>query len=377
MSQERGDGGPEGAPQARVTVVVLNYGSDADELLQCVGAAAASEGAVVAEVVLIDNGSRRNAGAVDVVASALSGRGAPVRVVRYANNHGFAGGVNRSLQFCRSELVFLLNSDAVVTSTAIAEAVRVLDAAARPNVVGAVCKMLISESTERGDAVIDSMGMAVNPAGEAFNIGLGQPDIGQYDQEGAPSFGPCFGAALFRRDAFNPGRVGTLREHYFLYYEDVEWNWRANMFGYQFVSAPTAVVHHQMSTSTRHLPYDYKFRLIERNLLLTAAELCGSRRAMSIWFRRGLGLARGAVTGRHYPRASLLALAGALRHLPRTLIARRAVNQRRVTTDVHLFRFAAGERTFYDAVDYRPTDSVMAREFAEKRLQKRCQDHWP
>ena len=357
----------------RVSVVILNYGATIDELRTCVASVTGAEGGVVSQIVLVDNGSPVNSTAADDVAAELSIVTCPVRVVRHDRNLGFAGGVNSALPSCHTELVFLLNNDATVEPKAIGEAVRVLDASHDPAVLGVACKMLITDAVDSAERVIDSVGMAVNPAAEAFNIGLGQPDLGQYDADGAPSFGPCFGAGLFRRRAFEPNAVGLLHDHYFLYYEDVEWNWRANLLGFSFVAAPRAVVHHRMSSSTRHLGYDFKFRLIERNLLLTAAELCTPRRALSIWARRGLGLARGAVTGRHYPVASLRALSGAFFHLPRTLRRRRSLQARRVRSDEQLFAFSAGERTFYDGVAYAPIERAAARRFAELALGRRPQ----
>ena len=346
---------------------MLNYGAATAELEACVGSVVASPAGVVREIILADNRAASNGSAPDEVAAAF---GAIVRVVRLDRNYGFAGGINRALRHCSGEFVYLLNNDATVAADAIGRALAALETADDPSILGVASKMLITGELDGTDAVIDSVGMAVNPAAEAFNIGLGQPDLGQYDHEPA-TFGPCFGAALLRRSAFRADQVGPLLDRYFLYYEDVEWNWRANLLGYSFITAPYSIVHHRMSSSTRHLDYGFKFRLIERNLLLTAAELCAPRRALSIWFRRGAGLARGAVTGRHYPVASVRALAGALAGLPAALLRRRRLQRRRMATDENLFRFADAERTFYDAVQYRPIERDAAREFAVARRPRR------
>ena len=186
----------------------------------------------------------------------------------------------------------------------------------------------------------------------------------------APCFGPCFGAALFRRSAFAPDQVGPLDESLFLYYEDVDWNWRSQLLGYTSITEPSARIRHLMSATSRHLDYGFKFHLTERNLLLCALKNFSWRRAASIWFRRGGGLLKGSLRG-HYPVPGLKAVGGAIRRAPRTLLARRAVQRRRVRTDAEVLAHGLGERTFFDAVRYEPVDRPAAEAFARARLARR------
>ena len=177
-----------------------------------------------------------------------------------------------------------LNPDAVVEPDALVRMGAAL-AAADPRCVAVAPKMLLAADP----TVIDAVGNAVNAKGEAFNIGLGQPDLGQFDVPG-PCFGPCFGAAMFRRSAFAREHVGPLDESLFLYYEDVDWNWRSQLLGYTSVTEPYARVRHVMSAATRHLDYGFKFHLTERNLLICVLKNFTWRRALAIWFRRGADL---------------------------------------------------------------------------------------
>jgi hypothetical protein len=119
--------------------------------------------------------------------------------------------------------------------------------------------------------VIDNTGTLVNGLMLAYNRGVGQIDIGQYDAPDRP-MGACFAAFLARRDAFKSimrGGVGLLDAGYFLYYEDIDWCYRANIFGFRIAYEPLAVAWHHHSLTTRDKPLFFKYFLIQRNLYRT------------------------------------------------------------------------------------------------------------
>ena len=352
---------------------------------------------------LVDNASTD--GAADFTAATFPW----VTIMRHGKNLGFAAGNNRGIADLDSRVtfVFLLNPDAEVECTAIGRCVTSL-AAASASTVSAAPKMLLHATTAttttattaatttkpanaavisvdlRPDGIqhaavgepeniIDAVANAINARGEAFNIGLGQPDLGQYD-EPQPCFGPCFGAALFRRSAFLPEQVGPLDESLFLYYEDVEWNWRAQILGFESITVPGATVTHVMSASTRDLPYDFKFRLTERNLLVCVVLCVPGPEAFWIAGQRIVGLLFGSIKG-HYPVPGLRAVGGLLSRLPGLLVRRRRLRKRRIRSHSDILCFGAGERTFFDPVRYMPVESVAARRFAEQRLRGALRAH--
>lgn len=351
---------------ASVGVIVVNYAVDAQILAATVQALIES-GPVVAEIVVIDNASPRQR---DEAHSAIAALDPAHRVVRWVDeprNLGFAGGVNAGLRALRSEstFVFLCNPDAVVDADAINHCVESLRMA--PMSCLAVAPKMLLSGHGLDEPVIDNVGNAVNERGEAFNVGLGQPDLGQYD-EPRWVFGPCFGAALFRREAFEDTHVGLLDEDLFLYYEDVDWNWRSQLLGYSAITAPGAIVHHSMSITMRDRPYDDKFTLTERNLIICTLKNFELRHGARVAMRRILGLLKGSLTGKHYPVPGLRAFAGVVRQLPRTVRKRRELQRRRTRSDHEIVAFSAGEQTFFDAVRYEPVNREAARAFAETRL---------
>jgi GT2 family glycosyltransferase len=350
----------------RVGVILVNYAVDPAVLRATVAALLASTGDVVLEIVLVDNASPTNRSearrATENLARTLT-RIPPVRWVDNPTNRGFAGGVNAGLDILNPQCtyVFLCNPDAVVEPDAIARCVAALEAAP-DDCMSVAPKMLLSQHglTER---VLDSVGNAVNEKGEAFNIGLGQPDLGQYDR---PTFvfGPCFGAALFRLEAFGESHVGRLDEDLFLYYEDVDWNWRSQLLGYSSITEPRAIVHHSMSITMRDNGYDAKFHLTERNLMICALKNFELATGMRVCARRALGLLKGSLTGRHYPIPGLKAIGGFVGQLPRTLAKRRRLQRRRTRGDAAITAFGVGEKTFFDAVRYVPMERAQAHAFA-------------
>ncbi len=387
-------------PTEPIGVVVLTYESDEDLLDRClrsVVAAWQNDGATdgpapIVDIVVVDNHSPTRSRETEELSRRLAAEtGAPVRFIALEKNFGFAGGINRGIAALvpSVSLAFLLNPDAEVELTTISRCAEAL-LAAPVSTVSAAPKMLLSSSTANSAAtandpaaattdvthrspeelrVIDAIANAVNAKGEAFNIGLGQPDIGQYDRPEA-CFGPCFGAALLRRSALQPDRVGPLDETLFMYYEDVEWNWRAQILGFDSVTVPSARVTHVMSASTRDRPYDFKFRLTERNLLIVVILCVPGFDAFRIAGRRMIGLLLGSVK-QHYPIPGLRAVGGVVWRLPGLLARRNGLGRRRIRSHGDILAFGADEQTFFDAVRYTPIDREAARTFAEQRLRWR------
>lgn len=321
-----------------ISVLILNYGADEKMLEECVSAVEASDCSQLLEVVIADNGSVENREAPAAVAR----RHSRTRVEQLGENWGFAGGINRGLTRCRGDWVFILNNDAYLQPDALRRCAEALEVAP-DSCLATVPKILLRHQP----GVIDAIGNVVNAGGEAFNVGIGQIDIGQYDVP-ERCFGPCFAAALFRKDAFAVDQVGPLDESFFMYYEDVDWNWRANLFGATFTTVPGAVVLHDHSGTAGKLPYGFKYLHIERNLLATVMKNMSTRHALRVWKARLKNHLRHAVRSDHR-RTSAQIVAQSLLRLPDTWLKHRWVRGRRVLADGEVFAFGRGEQPFFDA----------------------------
>ena len=354
----------------RVGVVVVTFESPPELVRRCLDSLVASldgNSVLDCDVVVVDNASS--------IAPVVV---APARLIQRASNDGFAAAVNAGVAALdpSCSTVFLLNPDAHVAPDAIALC-RDRLRGAPDDVVAVAPKMLLDQGGEdertRAASTIDSVGNGVNGRAEAANRGLGQPDLGQYD-DSDDVFGACFGAALIRRSALASDAVGPLDEKLFLYYEDVAWCWTAQLLGYRVVTEPRAVVRHVMSAGVvRERPYDFKFEHTERNLLLCALMFFELPRAVRVATRRSLGILRGSVLRRHYPAAGLRALRGVLFLLPHVYRTRRRVTRRRRRSDIDVLRYRSDEPIFFDAVRYVVADPTGAERFARARLRQRSE----
>jgi GT2 family glycosyltransferase len=93
---------------------------------------------------------------------------------------------------------------------------------------------------------LHSAGDGFGVDGIPINRGVWQKDEGQFDHDGY-IFGGCGGAVAYRREML--ADIGLFDEELFMYLEDVDLNWRAQLAGYRAVFAPQAIVYHQLSAT--------------------------------------------------------------------------------------------------------------------------------
>ncbi len=308
-------------------------------------------------VILVDNGS--SVDILDEVAAAHP----DVEIVTLDRNYGFSGGINRGVaKAAGADYVYLLNFDTVVEPGCVSEMVAVAEG--DPGIVGVAPKILLADLPQ----IFDSVGTALGDNAGAFNQGIGQPDVGQYDMS-ERVFGACFGAALIRRRAFEPGNVGPLDESYFMYFEDFDWCFRANLMGEKFFTAPAAVVHHEHSASVKDKNYSFKFKLIELNLLRTVVKDYQRRQAVEIPLLRLRTHLRHATS-----RRSGSALVSAriifefLIDLPRLLPKRWEIQKRRRVRDLDILKYSYGEVPYFNPSGYSPEYTLDTLSTAYRRL---------
>jgi GT2 family glycosyltransferase len=297
-------------PSAQVVVVVLNW-NGRRYLEPCLRSVLAQEFQDVV-VVLVDNGSTD--GSVEYVRE----RFPHVHLIVNDENRGFAAANNQAIRASDSEFVVTLNNDAEVEPgwlSALVEA-----AEADPRIGMCASKMLFARRRD----VVEAMGIAVDRVGIAWNRGGGQ--IGGDDPAiPEPVFGPCAGAALYRRSMLDD--VGLFDEDFFAYLEDVDLAWRAQWADWRCVYVPQAVVLHLHSATAKERSR-FKTRLLGRNkawLLcknhprpLLYAPLILAYDLLALGYAVSIGCGLGALLGR------IEALGG----IPRALAARRRTVRR-------------------------------------------------
>jgi GT2 family glycosyltransferase len=197
------------------------------------------------EVVVVDNGSRDDS-------LAVLARFPEVRVLRFGRNRGFGAATNAGIRATAGPYVATLNNDAVPAPGWLAALVAVADSG-----VGMCASRMVFAA--RPD-VLNSCGIALDRAGIAWDLLGGEP-VGA-DRDLTEPFGPCAGAALYRRTMLD--EVGLFEERFFAYLEDVDLAWRARRAGWRCRYVPAARVVHQHS-ATAGEGSAYKRYLLGRN----------------------------------------------------------------------------------------------------------------
>lgn len=258
MEQPRASLDVEPHDRPDVSVVIVVYG-DEPWLERSITAALDSHG-VTTEVVLVENG-----GSEEVIARFEPHERVVVR--RPGRNTGFAEGCNIGVAAASAPFVALINPDAVVEPTALAQLRAVAD---RPGVGIATASLRLASAPDR-----------MNSAGNEVSF-LGLSWAGHFD-EPAEDFADEFevisasGASMMcRRDLWNT--LGGLPASFFAYYEDTEFSLRVWQAGLSIVFVPGAVVVHRYEFSRNA----EKFFLLERNRLVTTLTCFESRHLVAI-----------------------------------------------------------------------------------------------
>lgn len=205
------------------------------------------------EIILVDNGSRD--GSVDFVAE----RFPEVRIIENGENLGFAAGNNVAIRVARGDYIVTLNNDTRAEPDWLEDLVKVAET--DPKIGMCASKMLFYHHT----GVLNSTGISLDVAGIAWDRRGGERDDGQ-EREPIEIFGPCAGAALYRREMLD--EVGLFDEDFFAYHEDVDLAWRARSRGWRCVYNPRAIVYH-VHSGTGLEGSAFKNRLLGRNKIWT------------------------------------------------------------------------------------------------------------
>lgn len=205
-----------------------------------------------ADVVVVDNAS--SDGSVEWIRSAFPN----VRLIANDRNRGFGAAVNEGILACKTPFVFLLNNDTEMEPDCLE---RLLEAAKAYPDYGSYAPKMMDFFDRR---VLDGAGDAMGRWGAGYRIGTGEIDDGRFDRF-RPVFGPCAGAALYRRSLFED--IGLFDEAFFAYVEDVDLNVRAASAGYRCLYVPTARVYHMGSRSGGGKLGEFVVRLTTRNLI--------------------------------------------------------------------------------------------------------------
>ena len=196
------------------------------------------------DVVVVDNAS------TDDTRRILAKYRSRLRLIRNESNLGFAAAQNQAIRCSKAPWVLALNPDVLLQPDFIAN---LLEAAATDPQAGTICGKLLSIGpgfTPLSEPRIDSAGIYFTPAMRHFDRGWRQPDDGRYGRT-EYVFGASAAAALYRRGMIDDISIDGefFDPDFFVYREDADIAWRAQLLGWRCLYTPAAAAHHVRSVS--------------------------------------------------------------------------------------------------------------------------------
>jgi GT2 family glycosyltransferase len=223
-----------GEKNNKVSIIVVNWNGERF-LKDCLGALF-SQSYGNREIILVDNGSSDNS--VCFTRENFS----EVKIVALTENKGFTGGNAVGLEIAQGAYIALVNNDARVDQTWLES---LLQAMLQDRSIGICAPKLIFENAQ----IVNSAGDGLTTAAVGFNRGLGGSPLDFNLPEMV--FGACGAAVLYRRRMLD--EIGFLDDDFFLYDEDTDLNFRAQLAGWKCAYVPAAIAYHVANATSRRL----------------------------------------------------------------------------------------------------------------------------
>jgi GT2 family glycosyltransferase len=186
------------------------------------------------ETIVVDNGSS------DGSVQALSSEYPEVRTLALSTNGGYSGGCNAGLHAARGRYLVLLNNDTETDPHWLEYLVNGLRS--HPDAGMATSRIMMYDRRQ----VLNSAGDQYGRDGLPNSRGVWQTYGADFAVEGFV-FGGSGGALALRREML--AEVGLFEEAFFMWCEDVDLSWRAQLAGWKCVYEPEAVIYHHLSAT--------------------------------------------------------------------------------------------------------------------------------
>ena len=218
-----------------VAVIILNWNGE-KLLREFLPSVVANTPADTADVIVADNGP------TDGSLALLEKEFPQVKVLKFSENLGFAGGYNRALRETNYPLTVLLNSDVETPAGWLPPLVRFMET--HPDAGGCQPKVLSYREKNRFEyagaagGFIDRNGF---PYCRGRIFSTVEEDTGQYDTP-AEVFWATGACLMVRTAVYN--RAGGLDERFFAHMEEIDLCWRMQLMGLTLWCVPESRVYH-------------------------------------------------------------------------------------------------------------------------------------
>ncbi|MBX9602510.1 MAG: glycosyltransferase family 2 protein [Bryobacteraceae bacterium] len=310
------------------------------------------------EIIVIDNASTDGTG--DILEQ-FAGR---CRVVYNDENIGFAAAQNQAIELSRGSWVLTLNPDVLLLPNFIQALV---DAGQLDPKAGTVCGKLLTilatfDLPEK--QLVDSTGIYFTPNLRHLDRGSQEVDNGHYLTH-EYVFGATAAAALYRRAMIEDIAVqGEFFDpDFFVYREDADVAWRAQLLGWRCVYTPHARGYHVRNVlpgNRRALPPEINMHSVKNRFLMRIKNMSGDLYRRNWWSitARDIVVLGACILHEH---TSLKAFWYLAKNWRRVLEKRREIMNRRRVTDEYIAGWFS-----YEPVS-RPAPKASARVLAKSR----------
>ncbi|GAH25018.1 unnamed protein product, partial [marine sediment metagenome] len=262
------------AKSKRVAVIIVNYNSSYSCLKECLDSIKNQSHKNI-EIIIFDNNSTNN------VLDSIKKEYRYIKVILSERNLGLGEALNQAIKHTDCEYVLISNFDITYNHDAIEMLVGEIDKL-DSLYIGLAPKIKLYYLRD----FLESTGIYLDSSYYVGYHGIGQLDLDQYNRP-EDIFGVSFTSAFLKKDIFSENKVGKIDPTFFLFYEDVDFCYRANQQGYKFRSCPTAICYHKYAFCFRDdaSAFTQKYYYQKLNLLKTIyknAESHNLKRIMDI-----------------------------------------------------------------------------------------------
>ena len=340
-----------------VSVVMVNHNSSYQVLKECMGSLA-GQTHKAAEIIIFDNGSSDTEVLNDIKVEFPQ-----VNIIYSGQNLGLGEGLNRAIEQASSELILISNFDVVYNYDALEQMVLLINSLER-NYIGVAPKIKFYFQKD----FIESIGCSIDENFYAVHYGRGQLDLSQYNKQ-EDIFGTSFASCMIRKDAFQKNKVGPIDPSFFLFYEDIDFCYRANLHGYRFRSCPEALVYHRFGYSFRDeaTAFQRKYYYQKLNIMKTAYKNAEDHNMDKV-LKNELSIQKtnlGDVNLKGTARKIISDFRASSRKLKKK---RHFIQFSRQLFDSDITKYSWGERDYFDIVGNEPEYSIPNLLYSYRRL---------
>jgi len=243
-----------------VSVVIVNYNSSYQVLKECLESLVKQTHKKIEIIIFDNNSSNKN------VLNDIKVEFPNIKIIYSDKNLGLGEGLNRAIEQATSELILISNFDVVYNFDAVEQMVSLINNLEN-SYIGVAPKIKFYFQRD----YIESVGISIDENFYAGHYGRGQVDLSQYNKQ-EDIFGTSFVSCMIRKKTFLKNKVGPIDPSFFLFYEDIDFCYRAQLHGYRFRSCPQAILHHRFRYSFRDeaTAFQRMYRYQKLNIMKTA-----------------------------------------------------------------------------------------------------------